>query len=143
MGLIFSSLLYSIGNMLSFWGDSASVCQFEGFLRQFSFASMMLWVLTISYLAYKMLKNYDDTLRDRYWGIVARNYILSLLLAAAPFTVGALGDSDVRYGRANEICSLEPYTLNIYLNGSLIVGSSVLIMVFSFMATALIRHHRR
>lgn len=106
IGLIVSSTIYSMANFLSLWAKNSIFCYSEGFLREYTFVSMLLWALTISGIAYISVKSFNRHIAEKFNLIAFLNHFISLFLAAVPVGLRKLDILPLWYGRRRLFCHL-------------------------------------
>jgi len=117
VSMIFSCLLYTISDVLSYFSvTSDCLCHVEGYLREFARISLVLWIVTITWLSYLQIKKYRPKLHDVYPYLLIGN----ILLASFPSNLTAYselqdGSNSIHFGHATNFCAILPIETNIYL----------------------------
>jgi hypothetical protein len=79
ISFIFASMIDDIGNMMSpYIDESQTVCITQGFLRQTSGVSCLIWFAVVSYVSYKQVKEYRKQLENSYKTMLLMNIAISL-----------------------------------------------------------------
>jgi len=114
ISLIVTDTITGLTNLLAFYDQNEFICSIEGFLRNASNLSSVIWVTIISWISYKQICNYEP----KVLGYYSRLLILNISLCIIPATIATVSTifelTPIRFGHNFGNCMIVPDIFNIW-----------------------------
>jgi len=107
ISMMYSCLLYSLANLLSYFNKISEICYIEGVIRVSSSLSSLIWAMAILHTAYKQFTDYTKDIEKTYKILLLFNIIISL---TPPFiiSIGQFTNRFVYFQITNLFCNAQP-----------------------------------